>query len=225
MIIAMSSPQDPTRGESPPPASTRGESPPPDATHGEGPPPDATRTEPGRDPRCDASPEIREVTDETGTRGIEVRFHLAVPADWLLELLWDVDQFARLFPDVKDHAVVRRGPGEQPTELDVRYRVNAVVTELSYVLRRTLDRAARSITWRELSGDLRRVRGGWWTEPTDADGVTLATYRAFVDPGRLIPTRLVARGARRKAGEMVDRLRRVTAEIHRESHRGTPPAP
>jgi ribosome-associated toxin RatA of RatAB toxin-antitoxin module len=186
-----------------------------------------------QDPRCTEPPRIRETADERGTRGIEVRFCLAVPADWLLLLLWDVDQFARLFPDIKHYEVLRRGAGEPPTEVDVRYRVDAVVTELGYVLRRSLDREARSITWRELSGDLRRVRGGWWTEPVEPSEagetgeageteVCRATYRAFVDVGRWVPTRLVARGARRKAGEMVERLRRVTAEIYHQRSGGAP---
>jgi hypothetical protein len=41
------------------------------------------------------------------------------------------------------------------------------------------------------------------------------TYRAFVDIGRLVPTRLVVMTARRKAAEMVARVRRVAVALHR----------
>lgn len=165
------------------------------------------------DPRASAAPEIREVSDEQKTRGIEVVFHVAVPADVMVETLWDVDNFPALFPDIKEHAVERVGPGDPPTEIDVRYRVDAVVKEVRYVLRRTLAEDGRSFTWREVSGDLRRVRGGWYVEQSDVPGLCRVTYRAFVDIGRFVPTRLVAKGARRKAGEMVTRVRQVATSL------------
>ena len=150
-----------------------------------------------------------------GTRGLEAVFHVAVPADDLLAILWNVDHFGRLFPDVKEITVERRHPGE-PEVLDLAYRVDAVVKEVCYVLRRELDPEGRAITWKELSGDLKRVRGGWWVETTDAPGVSRLVYRAFVDIGRFVPTRLVAKSAKRKAGEMVARIREAAGAIYRE---------
>lgn len=167
-----------------------------------------------RDPRCDAPGDIREVTDEAGTRGLQAVFWVAVPPDPLVSILWDVANFGRLFPDIKETRVVDQSEGNPPRRIDLAYRVDAVVKEISYVLRRQLDPEARAITWRELSGDLRRVRGGWWVEPTDAPGISRATYRAFVDIGRFVPTRLVAKGAKRKADEMIARVRRVAGELH-----------
>ncbi|MFH2007803.1 MAG: SRPBCC family protein [bacterium] len=166
-----------------------------------------------KDPRCTAAAEISEVADDAGTRGIEIVFHVAASPAALLELLWDVRNFPRLFPDIKEHHVQPRAADARPDTLDVAYRVDAVVKEVRYVLRRTVDRGRRAITWRELSGDLKRVRGGWWVEATDSPDVSRATYRAFVDIGRFVPTRLVAKGAKRKAGEMVARVRRVAEEL------------
>lgn len=168
---------------------------------------------PTDDPRSASPPEIREVADEKKTRGVEVVFHVAVPADDLMSILWDIDNFPRLFPDIREFGLEDRDPADPPQWLDVRYRVDAVVKEISYVIRRSLAPDGRSFTWRELSGDLRRVRGGWYLEDTDVPGLTRVTYRAFVDIGRFVPTRLVAKGAKRKAGEMVDRVRRVTVEL------------
>lgn len=150
--------------------------------------------------------------DEAGTRGIEVVFAVAAPPDVLLALLWDVANFPRLFPDIQEVAVVGRGEGDPPRSLDLSYRIDAVVKELRYVLRRVLDPVARSITWTELSGDLRRVRGGWWIAATDRPEVSMVTYRAFVDVGRFVPTALIAKAARKKAAEMVARVRAVAAE-------------
>ena len=171
---------------------------------------------PAEDPRTTAPPDIREVTDEQKTRGVEVIFHVAVAAAPLLQVLWNIDNFPRLFPDIKDYGLEARDPAEPPRWLDVRYRVDAVLAQVSYVIRRTLEPDGLSFTWREISGDLKRVRGGWYLAETDVPGLTRVTYRAFVDIGRFVPTRLVAKGARRKAGEMVDRVRREAVVLASE---------
>ena len=168
---------------------------------------------PSDDPRCRAKPTINEVRDEAGTRGIEVIFHVGVAPDPLLAILWDVANFGRLFPDIKETTVRRSSGGDPPTVIELAYRVDAVMKEVRYTLRRELDPGAREITWREVSGDLKRVRGGWLVRPTDAPGVSLTTYRAFVDIGTYVPTWIVAKSAKRKAAEMVDRVRRVAVEL------------
>ena len=139
---------------------------------------------PNDDSRCHAPPDIREVTDENKTRGIEVVFYVAVPAAALLAILWNVDNFPRLFPDVKEYSIEAKGPGDPPTWLDVRYRVDALVKAVRYVVRRTLASDGRSFTWREVSGDLRRVRGGWWVEETDVARVSRVGWQGVPSPTR-----------------------------------------
>ena len=115
--------------------------------------------------------QVREVVDEVGTKGLEATFEVAVAPDRLLATLWSVAHFPRLFPDVKESRVVR----DAGDELDVAYRIDAVLKEVRYVLRRTVDRSARTIAWRELSGDLRRVRGSWRIEATGDAGRSRVT--------------------------------------------------
>jgi carbon monoxide dehydrogenase subunit G len=151
----------------------------------------------------------RDVTDDEGTKGLETIFEVDVPPDPLLAVLWAPANFGRLFPDVREVRVVAdRGP-----ILDVAYRVDALIREVSYVLRRTLDREARTISWREIGGDLRRVRGGWRVEPSARPGASRVTYRAFIDIGRFVPTSLVRESGKRKLAEMVSRVRRLAAEL------------
>jgi carbon monoxide dehydrogenase subunit G len=150
----------------------------------------------------------RDVTDSEGTKGLEAVFQVDVPPDDLLGILWAPANFTRLFPDIKEARVVSDGGAT----LDVAYRIDAVVRTLGYVLRRTLDRDARAITWREIGGDLRRVRGGWRIEPSGSG--SRVTYAAFVDVGRFVPTALVRDGAKRKLGEMVQRVRSVAVELY-----------
>ncbi|MGO8992190.1 MAG: SRPBCC family protein [Polyangiaceae bacterium] len=158
-------------------------------------------------------PPARDVTDEEGTKGLEAVFEVDAPPDALLELLWAPANFNRLFPDIKEARVVAGDGAGGCDELDVAYRVDAVVREVSYVLRRTRDRAARTITWREIGGDLRRVRGGWRIEPSARAGASRVTYRAFVDVVRFVPTGLVRDGAKRKLAEMISRVRQVAGEL------------
>jgi len=90
-----------------------------------------------------------------------------------------------------------------------------VLKEVRYTLRRTLDRSSRSITWREIGGDLRRVRGSWRVESGPEPGQSRVTYAAFVDVGRFVPTALVRDLAMRKVSEMAERIRRVATELAR----------
>ncbi len=154
----------------------------------------------------------RDVTDEEGTKGLEAVFQVPVPPDALLEILWSPANFGRLFPDIKEARVIA-GQGGDATTLDVSYRVDIVVREVGYVLRRTLDREARTIIWREIGGDLRRVRGGWRIESLDEGRASRVTYRAFVAVAMFVPTGLVREGARKKLGEMVARVRSLTVEL------------
>ncbi len=157
---------------------------------------------------------VTDVTDDEGTKGLQVTFDVGVPPAPLLEILWSPAHFGRLFPDIEEARVMR----DAGTSLDVEYRVNAVVRKVRYVLRRTLDREARTITWREIDGDLRRVRGSWLVGAADetdpGPARSRVTYSAFVDVGRFVPTALVRDGAKRKLGEMVERVSRVAVAIH-----------
>jgi carbon monoxide dehydrogenase subunit G len=150
----------------------------------------------------------RDVVDEEGTKGLETVFEVDVPPGRLLGVLWDPASFSRLFPDVKSAERLR---GDDTTMV-LAFRVDAVVREVRYVLERTIDHDAGTITWREIGGDLRRVRGGWRVEPLPGDR-SRVTYRAFLDVGWFVPVALVRESARRKLGEMVERVRRIAGEL------------
>ena len=154
----------------------------------------------------------RDVKDEIGTKGLEAVFQVDVPPEVLLEIVWAPENFPRLFPEVREARVLRR----DETSIDIEFHVHAIIKEIRYSTRRTIDRAARMISWHELGGDLKRVRGGWILEPGPTPESCRATYRAFIDPGRFIPTGLVREGAKRKLGEMVERVRAVAAEMYRQ---------
>jgi hypothetical protein len=163
-----------------------------------------------------SEPTTRDVTDGEGTKGLETIFEVEVPPGALLAVLWAPVHFRTLFPDIEEAHVVK----DEGLSLEVAYRVDALVRKVSYVLRRSLDREAGTITWREIGGDLRRVRGGWRIEGSGREGASRVTYRAFVDVGRFVPTALVRDAAKRKLGEMVERVRTVAVAIYAAHPRG-----
>ncbi len=157
-------------------------------------------------------PKIREVDNEEGTKGVDVSFYVLVPPDPLLGILWNPKYLQRLFPDIRQISVL----ADHGTSLELSYRVDAVLKEVGYVLRRTRDDSTRTISWREIAGDLRRVRGHWRVTPSGLEAMSLVHYATFVDVGRFVPTALVRNLAMRKIDEMVTRVRRVTGEIQAE---------
>ena len=148
-----------------------------------------------------------EVRDDEGTRGLEVRFDVDAPRDAVLDLLWDPAHFPELYPEIESVAILERDDRRMRAE----YRVNAVVKRVRYELERTLDRESGTLRWRELGGDLRKVRGEWRVDARGS-GSTL-TYRAFVDVGYFVPTALVRDLAMAKLGEMVARVQRVAGRL------------
>jgi ribosome-associated toxin RatA of RatAB toxin-antitoxin module len=159
--------------------------------------------------RTMSSQNIQMIQDEEGTHGVEAHFSVAMPPDSLLAVLWDVSLFGRLYPEIKEYKVLSR----TDTTIDLAYRVDAVIKEVRYTLRRELDRSRRTISWKELGGDLKRVRGLWLVEPGQGDGSSQVTYRTFVALGKMIPTRMLAMGAKKKAGEMVERVQQVAPSL------------
>ena len=153
----------------------------------------------------------RDVTDADGTKGLEAEFDVPVPPT-------RSSRSSGRPPTSRGSSRTSRrraSSAARKATLEIAYRVDVVIREVSYVLRRVLDRRARTITWREVSGDLRRVRGGW-TSAAGREGAETSRvrYSAFVDVGRFVPTALVRDGAKRKLGEMIERVRRVAVELH-----------
>ena len=154
------------------------------------------------------APVIVPLEGADGTPGVSARFAVDAPAPLVLELLWDVDRFLTIFPDIKSMAVLQR-PG--PNDLDVRFVVDAVVASPTYTLRRHLDRKAGTITWRNIAGDLKKLEGRWIVVPTGQPGKTGTTcdvvYESYVDIGVPGITGMYRDIVLQKLDQMVERVR------------------
>jgi ribosome-associated toxin RatA of RatAB toxin-antitoxin module len=150
---------------------------------------------------------IEEVS-KRGIKGVRATFSLAQSADLVTNLMWDVDQFAKLFPDIKELRLISSEGNSQ----DVHYRIDAVYKEVQYTLRRVRndrDNGA-DIEWKMLKGDLRDIIGAWRITASGESGCGVI-YESYVDASVLVPTSMIRKVAKTKIREMVDRVRRATA--------------
>lgn len=152
---------------------------------------------------------IEEVS-KRGIKGVRACFDLPHPPGPIVDMMWDVDQFAKLFPDILELRLVASHENSQ----DVHYRVDAVYKEVKYTLRRTrnLRDNGADIEWQMLSGDLRNIIGAWRLSERGDSGCSVV-YESYVDASVLVPTSMIRKVAKTKIREMVDRLRRAAAAI------------
>jgi hypothetical protein len=126
-----------------------------------------------------APPVIEPLTGEHDTPGVRCTFDVDAPPAVVLDLLWDVSRFQKVFPDIKELHVEGT---PTPTSIDVRFVVDAVVASRTYTLRRQLDSTHGDIRWRNIAGDLPVVVGRWHVT-AGAGGGSIVSYESYVDVG------------------------------------------
>lgn len=164
-----------------------------------------------------AAPVITAISDQDDTPGVKAVFDVDADADAVLELLWDVDRFQLIFPDIKELHVEQR-PDDRTVQ--VRFVVDAVVAKPTYTLLRKLDRSGRSISWVNVAGDLDKIVGHWRIAQ-NGSGCTV-TYQSVVDvgvPGASGMYRGLVMG---KLEEMIGRVQKAARALPKKP---TPPAP
>jgi ribosome-associated toxin RatA of RatAB toxin-antitoxin module len=149
------------------------------------------------------SPPRIEPLEREGVKGLRASFFVAAPPEHVFATLWDVKRFKDVFPDIHSLEVVRDG-GEQ---LDVKFFVNAVLSDVTYTLRRTRDAKARTISWQSIAGDVRSIHGSWTVRTTADPNISEVVYTSFVDVIAIVPTALVRDTAIKKTNEMAVRVR------------------
>lgn len=152
-------------------------------------------------------PTIAPLTDKDGTPGVAATFDVEAPADVVLDLLWDVSRFRRIFPDIKSLEVVK----DAPPVIDVRFDVDAVIASPTYTLRRTLDVEAGEIRWVSIAGDLKRIAGRWIVRPAGARR-SVVVYESFVDVGVPGLSSVYRDLVKARLDQMAGRVRKAAAE-------------
>lgn len=138
-----------------------------------------------------------------GVAGLRASFMVAAPRERIWAALTDYPNFPKMFPDI--HAL--RVLTEDERGADISYEVKALFSTYRYVLQRRYDDPGRRLTWRRLSGDLKRMEGSWEIRDTTRPTSQMVVYESYVDIGGIVPMALVRSEAMRHAQAMGERLR------------------
>lgn len=146
---------------------------------------------------------IEDVTAPDGVPGLRVSFLVEASREAIWSVLVDYENFTRVFRGVDRLKVLEEdGHGAR-----VEFWVDAVLKDLHYVLYREYVEPGRRLTWRRVSGDLKRIHGSWEILDTDDPDRQLLVYESYVDIGFYPLTWLIREGAMDRAEKMAQRLR------------------
>jgi hypothetical protein len=146
---------------------------------------------------------VESATSENGLEGVRAVFAVTASRERIWEVLTDYENFKNVFPRIEEMIVLE----EDGTGATIEFWGDALVTELHYVLRRSYVEPGYRLTWRRISGDLKRIEGSWRIVEGPEPGVYALVYESFVDVGFAIVTWIVRLGALNEARNMAARLR------------------
>jgi ribosome-associated toxin RatA of RatAB toxin-antitoxin module len=141
--------------------------------------------------------------NEDNIPGLCASFKVSATKEHIWATLVDYPNFPRFFSGIKKIEVLE----ENQSGAKVEFWVDAVLDELHYVFNREYQVQEQRLTWKKLSGDLKRIEGSWEIIDTPNPDRKIVVYESYVEVGTLIPTRLIRWGAMRKARDMCERLR------------------
>ena len=148
--------------------------------------------------------------EQDGVKGLSATFEIAQPRDVVFKTIDHLPSFTKLFPNILAYKVLKTKGNTR----DVYFRVDAVLAEAEYTLRRKSvpGQHVDTITWNRISGDANVIRGAWVLSKGKKTGTTQVVYKSFVDVAMLIPTATVRSMAIGKVHDMVRRVRDASAE-------------
>ena len=146
---------------------------------------------------------VESIDNPHGIAGVRAMFVVSASRESIWQMLVDYKHFQELFEGIDKIKVLK----EDERGAQVEFWVDAVLTDLHYVLLRHYVDPRYRLTWKRVSGDLKTIEGSWEILDTPYPGVKLLIYDSYVDIGAELATSLIRLGAKRKAGHMGYRLR------------------
>lgn len=146
---------------------------------------------------------VEEVTTVSGVPGVRALFVVKASREAIWSTLLDYDNFPKFFQGIDDIKVLERNEDGARVE----FWVDAVLTDLHYILYRDYAEPKYRLTWQRVAGDLKTIQGSWQILDTDNAEKKLLIYESYVDIGFSLITWAIRQGAKRKAATMGYRLR------------------
>ncbi len=155
---------------------------------------------------------VDSVSNQDNIPGVKLIMLTKASRERIWETLTDYDNFSKVLQSIEEMKVL-----EQNHEgAEVEFWIDAVLTKYHYVLYRHYERPQWRLTWKRVSGDLKRIEGSWEIHDTSRPDIKLLIYESYVKVGEGIPLSLVRWGAVRKARAMGRRLRKTLESLPSE---------
>lgn len=146
---------------------------------------------------------VESVDDSTGLPGIKAMFQISGSRTEIWGMLNDFENYKEIYGNIDSLEVIEA----DSNGVVVEFWSDAVIKKINFVLKRNYDIYGQKLSWRKLSGDMKRIEGGWEIIDSRDPGEKILIYRTFVKYGGIVPTKLIRRGAKKKAKEMGSKLR------------------
>jgi ribosome-associated toxin RatA of RatAB toxin-antitoxin module len=152
---------------------------------------------------------VETIEKSAGFPGLRAMFVVPASRERIWDVLLDYEHFPEIFAGIDNLQVL----AQDAQGATIEFWVDAVLQKYHYVVYRHYEKPGWRLTWRRLSGDLRRLEGSWEIRDTPQRGVHLLVYESYVQVGGMVPMSLVRWSAMRKAREMGQRLRQWIARL------------
>ena len=146
---------------------------------------------------------VEEVETASGIPGVRATFLVKASREDIWTTLLDYNNFPNLFEGIDRMQVLE----EDQHGARIEFWVDAVLTDLHYILYRNYVEPGYRLTWRRVSGDLKQIQGSWDILDTDNAERKILVYESYVDIGFSIVTWIIRQGAKDRAEKMGHRLR------------------
>ena len=146
---------------------------------------------------------VEEKTHASGMPGLQVIFIVDASKDDIWNTLVDYANFQEIFDGIDEIKVV----SEDVNGATVEFWIDAVIMDLTYLLRREYSPTRDKITWKRISGDLEEITGSWTISGRSGQDSYTVVYESYVDVGNFIITSVTRFFAKRRAREMAVKLK------------------
>lgn len=146
---------------------------------------------------------VEEKTHASGMPGLQVTFIVDASKDDIWNTLVDYANFQEIFDGIDEIKVV----SEDVNGATVEFWIDAVIMDLTYLLRREYSPTRDKITWKRISGDLEEITGSWTISGRSGQDSYTVVYESYVDVGNFIITSVTRFFAKRRAREMAVKLK------------------
>ena len=155
---------------------------------------------------------VDSMSNGEGIPGVKLLMTVNASREQIWELLTDYENFSNTFKAVEKLKVL-----EQDSEgAYVEFWVDAVITKYHYILYRHYEKPQRRISWKRVSGDLKRIEGSWEIHDTPRPEAKLLIYNSYVKVESAIPKSWIRMGAMRQARAMGRHLRKTLEALPSE---------